>query len=115
MSWNLPSPSDFDQWIGLLVEGEEPSQAAKSLGFTGSAFRRSDPVMHAECIAISREARGHFADEKAEEWALDEQADHRMRELWLRRWQPAYRQGDSREITVHGNVEVTHERRLTLA
>lgn len=100
-----PSPSDFDRWEALLITGVEPSTAAKELGYTSSQFKRSDRERHAAALELSREARGHYADEKAEEWALDPEADHRMRELWLKRWNAAF--ADRTNIDLSGGMEVT--------
>lgn len=102
--WQQPSPSDYDQWVALLIQGTEPSAAAKQLGFTCSAFRRTDPDKHAAALEISREARASFADERAELWANEPDADYRMRELWLARWNKAYRK--TAAVEVSGGLEL---------
>lgn len=56
--WTEPSPSDFDRWEQLIAEGDDPSRAAKALGFGGSSsFKRADAQRHAETLAWWREAR----------------------------------------------------------
>jgi hypothetical protein len=70
-----PDSSDFDRWEALLVTGVEPSTAAKDVGFTSSAFKRADAERHAAALALSREARGHYADERAETWVAEPDAD----------------------------------------
>lgn len=51
-----PSPSDFDRWQQLIVDGRDPSQAARELGFNGSTtFKRADPARHADALEIHRE------------------------------------------------------------
>jgi hypothetical protein len=115
--WTQPSPSDFDRWEALLLAGQEPSTAAKSLGHTCSAFRRADPARHAELLELSREARGANADERGEKWALDQGASDQMRLAWLKRWQPAWAGLQKVEVTGAdgGPVEVEHKGGLTLA
>ena len=56
--WTSPSPSDFDRWEALILKGDDPSHAAKELGFGGSStFKRTDPVKHAEVLQVWRERR----------------------------------------------------------
>lgn len=104
--WQQPSPSDYDRWVALLIQGDEPSQAAKAIGFTCSAFRRTDPDKHTAALEISREARASFADERAELWANEPDADYRMRELWLARWNSGYRKSSAVEVTGELGVQV---------
>lgn len=116
--WDLPSPSDFDRLDELLLTGMEPSTAAKQLGFTMSAFRRADRARHAESLDLSREARGHYVDEKVERWVdAPETASDAVKLAWAKRWQPAYAGPNRVEITGAdgGPLEIGHEERLTLA
>ena len=56
--WAEPSPSDFKRWEALVIAGDDPSHAAKTLDFAGSlTFRRADPVKHAEVLDVWRERR----------------------------------------------------------
>lgn len=49
--FHTPSPSDFDRWEQLIAQGDDPSQAAKQLGFGGSSsFKRADRARHAEAL-----------------------------------------------------------------
>lgn len=114
--WTQPSPSDFDRWEELLVKGVEPASAARELGFTASAFRRSDPERHAECLALGREAREAIANNRGEKWALDDDAPPQIRLAYLKAESSRYRQGDTSNVEVNhgGVVTVEHERRLTI-
>lgn len=98
--WTQPSPSDFDRWEQRLLDGEEPSSAAKAEGQTCSAFKRADPVRHGEALAMSRETRGHYVDERVEKWVDDpEQASDAVKLAWAKRWQPAYNGNTRVEVT----------------
>lgn len=88
--WTEPSARDFDRWEALLIDGIEPSIAARELGFTASAFRRANPERHAECLATSRESRAGVVDERMELWALADDAPPAILLAWARRWNPAY-------------------------
>lgn len=56
--WTTPSPSDTDRWQALVLDGEDPSTAARQLGFAGSsAFRRADKQRHAEVLDLWRETQ----------------------------------------------------------
>lgn len=56
-AFDEPSPSDWDRWIARLLDGEEPSEAARAERQTCSAFRRQDPGRHGEALQMSREIR----------------------------------------------------------
>ncbi len=56
--WTSPSPSDFDRWSALVAAGQDPSHAAKDLGFGGSStFKRIDSTRYAEVLEVWRERR----------------------------------------------------------
>jgi hypothetical protein len=97
--WTEPSPSDFDRWEELLVQGEEPSTAAKKLGFTCSAFKRASTDRHGAALSLSREARAYFADEKADVWVVEPDASPHLRVAWLKRNQPAFREKQELALT----------------
>jgi hypothetical protein len=52
-----PSPSDWDRWLSLVLAGRDPSEAARELRLTASAFRRENPGKHAAVLDLSREVR----------------------------------------------------------
>ena len=107
--WTEPSPSDFDRWEQKIIEGEEPSTAARALGHTASAFRRANSVRHAEILETGREIRAGVADERMERWAVADDAPPAIRLAWARRHNRAY--SDKLELTGAdgGKVEVTVE------
>jgi len=56
--WTSPSPSDFDRWRELVLDGQSPHDAAVRLGFRGSsAFRRADRERHGEVLNAWRAVR----------------------------------------------------------
>src|SRR4051794_869061 len=56
--WAEPSPSDFDRWADLVHQGEDPGDAARQLGFRGSAqFGRTNPARHREVLEAWREQK----------------------------------------------------------
>lgn len=56
--WAEPSPSDFARWEALILDGADPSHAAKTLGFAGSlTFKRANETKHGEVLAVWRERR----------------------------------------------------------
>jgi hypothetical protein len=85
-----PSPSDFDRWEQLVLEGQEPSTAAKQLGFTCSRFRFASPERHAQILEGGKEARAGYVDERVEVRALEEDAAPAILLAWARRWNRAY-------------------------
>lgn len=97
--WSEPSPSDWDRWEQRLLNGEEPSTAAKAEHQTCSAFKRQDPVRHGEALAMSRETRAHYADERMEAWVTPDEASDAIKLGWARRWQPAYGTNARVEVT----------------
>lgn len=107
--WTEPSPSDFDRWEALIVDGGEPVTAARSLGHTWSAFKRANEKRHAGIITTSREIRAGSVDERMEKWAVADTAPPAIRLAWARRWNRAY--ADKLELTGAdgGEVAVTVE------
>jgi hypothetical protein len=57
LKWREPSPSDWDRWLSLVLKGRDPSEAARELRLTASAFRRENPGKHAAVLDLSREVR----------------------------------------------------------
>lgn len=55
--WTEPIPSNWDRWEARLAKGEEPAEAARGEHQTCSNVKRSDPVRHAEALALSRRVR----------------------------------------------------------
>lgn len=117
-----PSPSDWDRWEQRLLAGEEPSTAAAAEHQTCSAFRRQDPVRHAEALAGSREARGHVADrivdndviqhdETGAPVAFRSDVSDAQKQFWARRWQPAYGNNTTVELSGPNGAPVQIEDR----
>lgn len=125
--WSEPSPSDWDRWEQRLADGEEPATAAAAEHQTCSAFKRQDPVRHAEALAGSREARGFLADrivdndviehdEAGAPVAFRSDVSDSQKQFWARRWQPAYGNNTTVELSGPGGrpIEV-EDRSATLA
>lgn len=80
--WPEPDIPDWEQWERLLVVGEDPKTAADRVGFTISAFRRSDRRRHQEALALSKEARADEADQRLEQWVGLEDASDTVKLYW---------------------------------
>lgn len=89
--WTEPTESAWERWERLIVDDAmDPSTAAKQIGFTCSAFRRSNETRQKEILAAGRTARAEFADEKGDEWALADDASDQIRIAWLKRHNPEW-------------------------
>lgn len=88
--WTQPSPSDFDRWEALILDGREPSSAARELGFTCSRFRFANPERQKQILEAGKQARADYVDERVEVRALAEDAAPAILLAWARRWNRAY-------------------------
>lgn len=103
-----PSPSDWERWEERLAAGQEPSAAAMAVGYTSSQFRRLDPGRHRALLDMSHQARAELVDRTFDDWALAEDAAVPIRLAWAKRWNPAYSDKSTVEMTgpAGGPVEV---------
>lgn len=103
-----PSPSDWERWEERLAAGQEPSAAAMAVGYTSSQFRRLDPDRHRALLDMSHHARAELVDRTFDDWALAEDAATPIRLAWAKRWNPAYTDKATVEMTgpEGGPVEV---------
>lgn len=53
-----PTDEDWAGWVERLLNGEEPSEAARAVGQTCTQFRRHDRQAHHDALELSREIRG---------------------------------------------------------
>lgn len=106
-----PSPSDWERWEERLAAGQEPSAAAMAVGYTSSQFRRLDPDRHRALLDMSHHARAELVDRTFDDWALAEDAATPIRLAWAKRWNPAYTDKATVEMTGGhtSQVEVTIE------
>jgi len=103
-----PSPSDWKRWEDRLAAGQEPSAAAMAVGYTSSQFRRVDPDRHRALLDMSHQARAELVDRTFDDWALADDAAVPIRLAWAKRWNPAYTDKATVEMTgpEGGPVEV---------
>lgn len=103
-----PSPSDWKRWEDRLAAGQEPSAAAMAVGYTSSQFRRINPGRHRALLDMSHQARAELVDRTFDDWALADDAAVPIRLAWAKRWNPAYTDKATVEMTgpEGGPVEV---------
>lgn len=94
-----PSPSDWNRWEERLAAGQEPSAAAMAVGYTSSQFRRVDSERHRELLNMSHQARAELVDRTFDDWALAGDAAVPIRLAWAKRWNPAYSDKATVEMT----------------
>lgn len=110
-----PSPSDWNRWEERLAAGQEPSAAAMAVGYTSSQFRRVDSERHRELLNMSHQARAELVDRTFDDWALAGDAAVPIRLAWAKRWNPAYSDKATVEMTgpqggpLEVNVDVTFQ------